>query len=198
MDTKGSKDIKEVFGVLGRGFLTLIPGDMRKKKDVEEGQATQEHATNDPTLAQRKHFTYLTLLLIAALTINWKHPSLSNVHAPMHKLSKERGLIDATLAIFVRGVEVLAGIQLTVYPHDHLKILLLASPGVLFATVANSRLNSKSAQQNLKEVEFQKLGDDLWPMIYQVGKGGKHLEAIMRILKPKYVLSYVTIHRSHS
>ena len=89
MDTKGSKDIKEVFGVLNRKFLTLIPSDARKKKDVEEGQATQEHATNDPMLAQCKHFTYLTLLLIAALTINQKHPSLSNIHAPMHKLSKK-------------------------------------------------------------------------------------------------------------
>ena len=89
MDTKGSKNIKEVFGVLNQKFLALIPGDTRKKKDVEEGQAAQEHAMNDPTLAQRKHFTYLTLLLIAALTINRNHPSLGNVHAPMCKLSKE-------------------------------------------------------------------------------------------------------------
>ena len=89
MDTKGSKNIKEVLGVLNWKFLALIPIDARKKKNVEKGQATQEHAMNDPMLVQCKHFTYLTLLLVAALTINQKHPSLGNVHAPMHKLSKE-------------------------------------------------------------------------------------------------------------
>jgi hypothetical protein len=168
-------------------------------QEVEEGQATQEPATNDPTLSRRKHFTYLTLLLIAALTINRNHPSLGNIHAPVRKLSKEQGLIDAALALLVRDVEVLAGIQLTGYPQSHPKILLSASPGrVLFATVANPRLHSKSAQQNLKEVEFRNLGNDLWPMIYRVGKGGKHFEVIMQILKPKYVLSYVIIYRSHS
>ena len=100
MDTKGSKDIKEILGVLNQKILALIPSDTRKKKDVaneegkteqdvEEGQATQELATNDSTLAQHKNFTYFTLLLIAALTINWKHALLSNAHAPVCKLSKE-------------------------------------------------------------------------------------------------------------
>ena len=177
-----------------KGLLRVFKADAGRKKDT-----ASEGEVNGRT--RREYFTYLSLLVTTAITINRTHPSLGNVQAPAPIRDKKQEVVDAALAILVRDFEVLAGVKLTGYPvnipNANPKVLLSASnlnDGVLFAACTNSRLKAPEDLSH-KDVVFEEPGESIWPAIYKTGSSGQEPESrvVQLILKgyatyPHYML----------
>ena len=145
-----------------KGLLHVFKADARRKKDtVSEGKVNSR--------TWHEYFTYLSLLIATAITINQTHPSLGNVQAPAPIWDKKQEIVDAALAILVRDFEVLARVKLTGYPvnipNANRKVLLSASnlnDGVLFAACTNSRLKAPE-DLSYKDVVFEEPSESIWP-----------------------------------